>query len=90
MCSYCISKKFCYNEEKGEYLHLRGDKNMGEWVTVVSNLGFPIAACAAMFWQMNKMSEQHKEETNKMVEAINNNTIALTKLTTEREGRSGN
>ena len=54
---------------------------MSEIVQVISTVGFPIFGCCALFWQMDKMNEQHKEEIQKMVDAINNNTIALTKLT---------
>lgn len=46
----------------------------------VSTVGFPIVVAAAMFWKMNKQDEDHKQEMNKITEAINNNTIALTKL----------
>lgn len=56
---------------------------MNEVLTAISTVGFPIVACGAMYIQMNKMTEQQKEETAKMVEAINNNTIALTALTKE-------
>lgn len=49
-------------------------------VQIVSSLGFPIACCIAMFWQNNKLNESHKEETSKLNEAINNNTIALNHL----------
>ena len=44
---------------------------------IIASLGFPIAACVAMFWQNNKLNESHKEEVSKLNEAINNNTIAL-------------
>lgn len=46
-------------------------------VQLVSSLGFPIACCIAMFWQNNKLNENHKAEVSKLNEAINNNTIAL-------------
>ena len=46
-------------------------------VQLISSLGFPIACCIAMFWQNNRLNESHKEETTKLSEAINNNTIAL-------------
>lgn len=49
-------------------------------VQIISSLGFPIACCVAMFWQNNKLNESHKEETTKLNEAINNNTIALNHL----------
>lgn len=51
----------------------------------VSTVGFPIAACVAMFWMVNKQNDNHKQEIDKMSEALNNNTIALTKLTDKLE-----
>ena len=50
-------------------------------IQLVGSLGFPIVACGALFWRMVKSDEQHKEEMNKMSEALNNNTAALVKLT---------
>ena len=50
-------------------------------IQLVGSLGFPIVACGALFWRMVKSNEQHKEEMNKMSEAINNNTNAIVKLT---------
>ena len=49
-------------------------------LTAISTVGFPIVVAAAMFWKMNKQDEDHKQEMGKVTEAINNNTIALTKL----------
>lgn len=50
-------------------------------IQIVNNVGFPIAVCVTCFWYINKQAEQHKEEMNKINDALNNNTIALTKLT---------
>ena len=47
---------------------------------LISSVGFPICACIAIFWQLNKQSEQHKQEMDKMSEAINNNTLVMQKL----------
>lgn len=55
-------------------------------VEIISNLGFPIAVAAALFWKMNKQDADHKEEVTKMTEALNNNTIAITKLVDELKG----
>lgn len=49
-------------------------------IQLVGSLGFPIVMCGALFWRMVKSDEQHKAEMDKLSEAINNNTIALTKL----------
>lgn len=50
-------------------------------IQLVGSLGFPIVMCGALFWRMVKSDEQHKEEMDKLSEALNNNTIAITKLT---------
>lgn len=57
-------------------------------IQLVGSLGFPIVGCGALFWRMVKSDEQHKEEMNKMSEALNNNTSALVKLT-ERLDKEG-
>ena len=49
-------------------------------LNAISMVGFPIVVAAAMFWKMNKQDDDHKEEMSKITEAVNNNTIALTKL----------
>lgn len=49
-------------------------------VQAIGTLGFPIVMCIAMFYYMTKQTETHKEETAKMTEALNNNTIALNRL----------
>lgn len=54
-------------------------------IQIVGSLGFPIAACIAVFWYLMKESENHKEEVNKLSEALQNNTIAITKLCDELE-----
>lgn len=47
---------------------------------LVSTVGFPIACCVALYWRMIKSDEQHKSDNEKFSEAINNNTLAITKL----------
>ena len=47
---------------------------------IISSVGFPIAACVALFWYMTKTNEQHKEETDKLKQSIDNNTLIITKL----------
>lgn len=64
---------------------------MNEWVQIISSLGFPIVACVAcglfikfMFEtflkQIEGIRDEHKEEVEKMTNAINNNTIVIQKL----------
>ena len=49
-------------------------------IQLVGSLGFPVVMCGALFWRMVKSDEQHKAEMDRLSEALNNNTIALTKL----------
>ena len=54
-------------------------------IQLVGSLGFPIVMCGALFWRMVKYDEKHKAEMDKLSEALNNNTIALTKLSDKLE-----
>lgn len=56
----------------------------------ISTVGFPIVMCLILVYLVYKMNDQHKEEMNKMNEALNNNTLAIQHLTdmlTKEEGR---
>lgn len=55
-------------------------------LAAISTVGFPIVMTGALFWKMNKQDDDHKEEMGKVTEAINNNTIALTKLSDKLSG----
>ena len=48
--------------------------------TVITTVGFPIAVCLILFWYINKIQEQHKAETDKLAEALNNNTLVMQEL----------
>lgn len=47
---------------------------------IITTVGFPIAVCLLCFWYINKMQEQHKAETDKLAEALNNNTLVMQQL----------
>ena len=49
-------------------------------VTIISTVGFPIAACVALFWHIDEMRKSHKEEMDGVKEALNNNTLVVQKL----------
>ena len=64
---------------------------MDALMNILSNFGFPVAVCAAMFFyiyhttkenreEIAKLNELHREETSKLKDAINENTIAITRL----------
>lgn len=46
----------------------------------ISSVGFPIVACVALAFLLYREQENHKQETNQFTSAINELTIALTKL----------
>lgn len=53
---------------------------VGVIIQLVGSLGFPIVCCGALFWRMLKSDEIHKIESERMSEALSNNTLALTVL----------
>ena len=66
--------------------------NVNDIVTIITTVGFPIVACGGMAWyvkyitdknreEMNAERLQHNEEMTKVTEALNNNTLAIQKLT---------
>ena len=48
--------------------------------TLIGSLGFPIVCCIGLFWYLTKTANMHREEMNKMSEAINNNTTVMNQL----------
>lgn len=53
---------------------------MGDIVSVISSVGFPITMTLLLLWYIYDSNNKHKEEIDRMSEALNNNTIAITKL----------
>lgn len=49
-------------------------------MTLISNLAFPIAMCVWLMMMIQNMTKQHKEEMQKVVEALNNNTRTIDSL----------
>lgn len=63
----------------------------GNIASLISNVGFPIVCFLAAAWyvkyredkndeKIDKLNTMHNEENKRMVEALNNNTLAITKL----------
>lgn len=46
----------------------------------ITTVGFPIVVCLIMIYLNEKQDERHREEMKEIKTAIENNTIALTKL----------
>ena len=64
---------------------------LNDVLNVISTVGFPIAMCIFLCWyvkdsteknreELNKINAGHKEEVANITTALENNTIALTKL----------
>lgn len=53
---------------------------MDNILQAISTVGFPIALTLILLWYIYDSSNKQKEEIDKISEALNNNTLALTKL----------
>ena len=64
---------------------------IAEVVNFIGTIGFPIAGCVFMAYyikyitdkhreEVKELNEQHRVEMGEVTQAINNNTLALTKL----------
>lgn len=51
-------------------------------VSLISNVGFPVAVCIALFFYMEKQNEHHQNETDKLNKTVQSNTNVLTELCT--------
>lgn len=65
---------------------------MEQIFSVIGQYAFPIVACVVMGWyvkyiqdnyrkDINDISIRHRDEMDKVTEALNNNTLAIQKLT---------
>ena len=53
---------------------------MSEMVGVINDLGFPIFAVIALFWQNTEMRKMFDNEQKDLQKLISENTLVLTKL----------
>lgn len=65
---------------------------MNDIIAAVSTVGFPIVACLGLGWfvkyqtdqnnaEVAEMRKEHLDEISKVTEALNNNTLAIQRLT---------
>lgn len=59
----------------------RWNMDINSLSTLISNIGVPCACLIATFYLWQKETDAHKEEMKNMIDALNNNTQAITKLT---------
>lgn len=50
--------------------------------SLIGSLGFPIAACIALFYYLNKEREVHEKEIDELKNCINENNTILAALKT--------
>lgn len=50
-------------------------------LSLIGNYAFPIVACIALFWKMDKDQDRHKEEMDAIRESLDSNTKAVLELT---------
>lgn len=55
-------------------------------MNIFGNVFFPIAAYAALFWYMVQQRKAHSDETEKLKDAIVNNTLVMQRLLDKMEG----
>ena len=68
-------------------------------LTLIGSYAFPIVMCIAFFWrqyksdaehreEMESIRKSHTEESARTTEALNNNTLALQRLTDKLEAKA--
>lgn len=57
--------------------------------TIIGTLGFPIAACIALFWKLEQEQELHKTEVQELTGAINEMRNVMTELSAYIKTMSG-
>lgn len=53
---------------------------MDEILTAISTVGFPIVCCLILGYLLIQEQKAHKEESARLVESINNNTLIMREL----------
>ena len=56
-------------------------------MNLINNNLFPIAMCLLLYWDKREDSKQHKAEMDLMSKSLNDNTLALQKLSNFFETR---
>lgn len=59
---------------------MKGEHCMETIVTLITQVGFPIAVSVILMWYIKSLIENHKVETKEFTEALNKNTLVLQSL----------
>lgn len=49
-------------------------------INILKEFGFPVACVAALFWQLNREQESHKQETAALTQAVNELRVVMAKI----------
>lgn len=49
-------------------------------IQMISTVGFPIAMCLVLAWYIYTKDKTHKEEINKLSDAVNKQTLSIQRL----------
>lgn len=55
-------------------------------ISAISSVGFPIVFCFVLYKTLTDIQKAHKEESDKLTEAIHNNTLVIQKLVDKISG----
>ena len=55
-------------------------------VQTIQTVGFPIAMCLTLAWYVKYQQDENKKTLENLTTVLNNNTIALTKISEKLEG----
>ena len=53
---------------------------------MITSVGFPIAMCLALAWYVKYQQDENKKTLENLTTVLNNNTIAITKISEKLEG----
>lgn len=53
---------------------------MQDFVTLITNLGFPIAVCLMLMMYVKEITNKHQSDVKDFTSALNQNTMVLQKL----------
>ena len=60
--------------------------NGADLLQLIGNYAFPIVACIALFWKLDKDQDRHKEEMDAIRASLDSNTRAVIELTASLKG----
>lgn len=61
---------------------------MNDIIQAISTVGFPIVMCVIMIYLNEKQDTRHREEVDKMTEAVNNNTVVIQQILEHMRGEN--